>query len=148
MSVREACVLRGGDVCRPKPTSLDLLHAIGMPSKFHRLRAAQSPWPDCIFHLDYIFHSPMHARRLALGLTRKTQCVEQALRPRHASALFSSSSTAASGPTQFYQNRQLELYAGRETKRLTLRQLVHRVYWASIRCAEGVELYRFSLGEA
>ena len=33
-------------------------------------------------------------------------------------------STNASSALHFYQNRQLELYAAKETKRLTLRQLV------------------------
>jgi hypothetical protein len=33
----------------------------------------------------------------------------------------------ASTPLHFYQNRQLELYASKETKRLTLRQLVRKI---------------------
>jgi hypothetical protein len=34
----------------------------------------------------------------------------------------------ASTALQFYQNRQLELYASKEAKRLTLRQLVQSTY--------------------
>lgn len=39
-----------------------------------------------------------------------------------------SSSPSVSSALHFYQNRQLELYAAKETKRLTLRQLVSWAY--------------------
>ena len=38
------------------------------------------------------------------------------------------STRQASTALHFYQNRQLELYASKETKRLTLRQLVSEVF--------------------
>jgi hypothetical protein len=45
-------------------------------------------------------------------------------RPRIIIPNHTSSTRSVSTATQFYQNRQLELYASKEAKRLTLRQLV------------------------